>query len=216
MKLTREQIEAIKESHDTTYLEALCDMALSSLDEDKVLVAANARAEAAEERERMRLAGISTAAFGYWKEGDSIHPDYDTVALRDVAKLFQKYVAAESRLREVAEQVREACAKLIESHAIKIARMHGCNTKEGVAAAIRTIDLDKIVAPQVSTAKVATASSARTAPSHEGVGQGAPASATPLTDAADDKTMLYPNRFERVRDLCKKLEIELAEVKSTK
>lgn len=44
-----------------------------------------------EERERMRLAGISTAALGYWKEGDSIHPDYDTVALRDVAKLYAEY-----------------------------------------------------------------------------------------------------------------------------
>lgn len=45
----------------------------------------------AEERERLRLAGISTAALGYWKEGDTIHPDYDTPALRDVAKLYAKY-----------------------------------------------------------------------------------------------------------------------------
>lgn len=45
-----------------------------------------------EERESLRLAGISTAALGYWKEGDSIHPDYDTVALRDVAKLYAEYV----------------------------------------------------------------------------------------------------------------------------
>jgi hypothetical protein len=47
----------------------------------------------AEEIERLHLqmAGISTAAIGYWKEGDSIHPDYDTVALRDVAKLYAKY-----------------------------------------------------------------------------------------------------------------------------
>jgi hypothetical protein len=37
------------------------------------------------------MAGISTAAIGYWKEGDGIHPDYDTVALRDVAKLYAKY-----------------------------------------------------------------------------------------------------------------------------
>ena len=37
------------------------------------------------------MAGISTAALGYWKDGDSIHPDYDTVALRDVAKLYAKY-----------------------------------------------------------------------------------------------------------------------------
>jgi hypothetical protein len=43
------------------------------------------------EQYRMQMAGISTAALGYWKEGDSIHPDYDTVALRDVAKLYVKY-----------------------------------------------------------------------------------------------------------------------------
>ncbi len=43
------------------------------------------------EQYRLQMAGISTAAIGYWKEGDSIHPDYDTVALRDVAKLYAKY-----------------------------------------------------------------------------------------------------------------------------
>lgn len=43
------------------------------------------------EQYRMQMAGISTAATGYWKEGDSIHPDYDTPALRDVAKLYAKY-----------------------------------------------------------------------------------------------------------------------------
>ena len=45
------------------------------------------------EQYRMQMAGISTAAIGYWKEGDSIHPDYDTVALRDVARLYAKYDA---------------------------------------------------------------------------------------------------------------------------
>ena len=45
------------------------------------------------EQYRMQMAGISTAAIGYWKEGDGIHPDYDTVALRDVAKLYAKYDA---------------------------------------------------------------------------------------------------------------------------
>jgi hypothetical protein len=45
------------------------------------------------EQYRLQMAGISTAAFGYWKEGDGIHPDYDTVALRDVAKLYSKYDA---------------------------------------------------------------------------------------------------------------------------
>jgi hypothetical protein len=43
------------------------------------------------EQYRMQMAGISTAAIGYWKEGDSIHPDYDTIALRDVARLYVKY-----------------------------------------------------------------------------------------------------------------------------
>lgn len=45
------------------------------------------------EQYRMQMAGISTAAIGYWKEGDPIHPDYDTPALRDVAKLYAKYAA---------------------------------------------------------------------------------------------------------------------------
>lgn len=45
------------------------------------------------EQYRMQMAGISTAALGYWKEGDNINPDYDTVALRDVAKLYAKYDA---------------------------------------------------------------------------------------------------------------------------
>jgi hypothetical protein len=45
------------------------------------------------EQYRMQMAGISTAAIGYWKEGDGIHPDYDTVPLRDVAKLYAKYDA---------------------------------------------------------------------------------------------------------------------------
>ena len=43
------------------------------------------------EQYRLQMAGISTAAIGYWKESDGIHPDYDTPALRDVAKLYAKY-----------------------------------------------------------------------------------------------------------------------------
>lgn len=45
------------------------------------------------EQYRMQMASISTAAIGYWKEGDGIHPDYDTTALRDVAMLYAKYDA---------------------------------------------------------------------------------------------------------------------------
>ena len=43
------------------------------------------------EQYRLQMAGISTAALGYWKEVDGIHPDYDTPALHDVAKLYAKY-----------------------------------------------------------------------------------------------------------------------------
>lgn len=40
---------------------------------------------------RLQMAGISTAAIGYFKKEDSIHPDYDTVTMRDVEKLYEKY-----------------------------------------------------------------------------------------------------------------------------
>ena len=43
------------------------------------------------EQYRMQMAGICTAALGYWKDGDSVHPDYDTPALREVAELYAKY-----------------------------------------------------------------------------------------------------------------------------
>jgi hypothetical protein len=45
------------------------------------------------EQYRMQMACICTAAIGYWREDDPIHPDHDTVALRDVAKLYAKYEA---------------------------------------------------------------------------------------------------------------------------
>lgn len=52
----------------------------------------------ADERYQLQMAGICTAALGYWKEGDPVHPDYDTPALRDVAKLYAKYVALRSEV----------------------------------------------------------------------------------------------------------------------
>lgn len=45
------------------------------------------------EQYRLQMAGICTAAIGYWKDGDKIDPDYNTLALRDVAKLYSKYDA---------------------------------------------------------------------------------------------------------------------------
>jgi hypothetical protein len=45
------------------------------------------------EQYRMQMAAICTAAIGYWTEYDSIAPDYDTLALRDVAKLYAEFDA---------------------------------------------------------------------------------------------------------------------------
>lgn len=45
------------------------------------------------EAERMKVAGCSTAAFGYWKEGDSLNEEYNCAAIHDVASLYAKYEA---------------------------------------------------------------------------------------------------------------------------
>jgi len=60
---------------------------------DTLIASQAAEIAALKEREIMRLAGISTAAQGYFKDGESIHTDYDTVALRDVTALYRKYEA---------------------------------------------------------------------------------------------------------------------------
>lgn len=75
----------------------------------------DARVAELEERERLRLAGISTAAIGYWKERDSIHPDYDTVALRDVAGLYAKYAAQADRIAALHEHIAALEAQLAAS-----------------------------------------------------------------------------------------------------
>jgi hypothetical protein len=43
------------------------------------------------EQYRGQMAAIGTAAIGYWSPDDGILPEYDTVPLRDVAKLYAKY-----------------------------------------------------------------------------------------------------------------------------
>jgi len=61
------------------------------------LYAENASQAAEIERLRethlLQLAGISTAAMGYHKASDSIHPDFKTTALDDVMELYAKYDA---------------------------------------------------------------------------------------------------------------------------
>ncbi len=53
------------------------------------------------EQYRQQIAGICVAAHGGWKEGDGVHPDYETPALHDVAKLYAKYIAAAETERGV-------------------------------------------------------------------------------------------------------------------
>ena len=56
------------------------------------------------EIQTMRDASISCAAYGHWKEGDSIHADYDSVGLHDVAKLYAKYAAQRQEIQWIVDR----------------------------------------------------------------------------------------------------------------
>lgn len=53
-----------------------------------------------EEKRILQLSAISTASIGYFKDGDDIHADYDTTALRDVTKLYAKVSELEAKLKQ--------------------------------------------------------------------------------------------------------------------
>ena len=76
------------------------------------------------EQYRLQMAGISTAAIGYWKESDGIHPDYDTIALRDVAKLYAKYDELYRAQRKwvglTDEEIKKLAAPLFMTHYWKL------------------------------------------------------------------------------------------------
>jgi hypothetical protein len=59
------------------------------------------------EQYQMQMTAISTASLGYWKEGDTISPEYDTVALRDVVKLYGRYEAARADVSELVQALKE-------------------------------------------------------------------------------------------------------------
>ena len=59
------------------------------------------------EKHIMQLSGISTASIGYFKDGDGIHPDYDTVALRDVTCLYSKYETLFNRDKELQAHIND-------------------------------------------------------------------------------------------------------------
>jgi hypothetical protein len=95
LKLALEALEYIdREDNDRDFLFpfqcAMLDKAITAI---KQTLAAPVQEPVLQDIEqyRLQMAGISTAAIGYWKESDSVHPDYDTLALRDVAKLYAKY-----------------------------------------------------------------------------------------------------------------------------
>lgn len=56
-----------------------------------------------EEKRIMQLSAISTASIGYFKDGDDIHKDYDTVALRDVTNLYVRYTEQSQAIAELVE-----------------------------------------------------------------------------------------------------------------
>lgn len=64
-----------------------------------------ARADA--ERERMRLAGCSVAALGYYKRGDAIAPEYGSGSLDDVIALRERAEAAEANAARLRKALRE-------------------------------------------------------------------------------------------------------------
>lgn len=67
------------------------------------------------EQYRMQMAGIGTAALGYWTEADTVHPDYDTPALRDVAKLYAKYAdlhRSDAQLSGIVDRLGERMAMM--------------------------------------------------------------------------------------------------------
>lgn len=94
--MTKEAMKLALEALQKTRYRSLCD----EIADPAIVALREALAEQPAQQEpvlqeieqyRLQMAGISTAAIGYWKESDGIHPDYDTIALRDVAKLYAKY-----------------------------------------------------------------------------------------------------------------------------
>jgi len=65
----------------------------------------NARLNDECERERMRLTACGVAALGYHKDGDSIHPDYESASLSDVHQLTAKLERAEAEVARLKERL---------------------------------------------------------------------------------------------------------------
>ncbi len=82
---------------------ALNQWGLEAYDALTALTSLQSQLEHLEEVMVLRDAGISTAAMGYWKRGDSIHSEYLTPGLKDVADLYEKYAQQAERIKEMRE-----------------------------------------------------------------------------------------------------------------
>jgi hypothetical protein len=109
LKLALEALESCGAAHITDggnqwHDEKLVDKAITAI--KQALAAPTVQEPVLQDIEqyRLQMAGISTAAIGYWKESDGIHPDYDTPALRDVAKLYAKYDALYTAAQPATEE----------------------------------------------------------------------------------------------------------------
>lgn len=106
-KLLRDALEAVIKVHG--YESGIPVEALAQPSDTSALDAYVAEKVKDVQLQDIQMAGISTAAIGYWKEDDSIHPDYDTPALRDVAKLYANY-ESRTKQRDLAIEWLERCA----------------------------------------------------------------------------------------------------------
>ena len=89
----QESSTALREALNAPQPTAMQDWEAIAADQAMTIAMQAATIESLKEQRLMQMTAITTAALGYWKEGDSILPDYDTIALRDVAKLYAKYEA---------------------------------------------------------------------------------------------------------------------------
>jgi len=68
------------------------DAAIEALNKALVQLTQGCLAEADEiEQYRVQMGGISAAVTGDWREGETVHPDCDSPALHEVAKLYAKF-----------------------------------------------------------------------------------------------------------------------------
>jgi hypothetical protein len=90
-EIMQQALDALKYHTEHTYPFHQTNVAIEALKQELAKPEQEPVALQSIEQYAMQMAAICTAAIGYWKESDNIHPDCDSPALRDVAKLYAKY-----------------------------------------------------------------------------------------------------------------------------